>query len=180
LTALARGKPPAIRSSMSSPALSPGTAAAAESLLADGVGRHLVKMVHHVFEHVARLVEHAHAPGRVAGIVKGDDLVVIAAGVQFQLAVLDQIGGKLGDVNHLGGAGVLEDGAGDGVDRVSRKSAGPFMVSMYWLITRHMWPHSPPRIHLTPRRLASMYIFELSRFMVSWEVKKPKLPPSEA
>ena len=37
----------------------------------------------------------------------------------------------------------------------SRKSAGPFRVSMYWCITRHMWPHSPPRIHLTPSRLAS-------------------------
>ena len=37
----------------------------------------------------------------------------------------------------------------------SRKSAGPFMVSMYWCRTRHMWPHSPPRIHFTPRRLAS-------------------------
>ena len=35
----------------------------------------------------------------------------------------------------------------------SRKSAGPFMVSMYWWSTRHMWPHSPPRIHLTPSRL---------------------------
>jgi hypothetical protein len=62
----------------------------------------------------------------------------------------------------------------------SRKSAGPFMVSMYWLMTRHMWPHSPPRIHLTPSRLASAYILAFRRFMVSWEVKKPKLPPSEA
>ena len=35
----------------------------------------------------------------------------------------------------------------------SRKSAGPFMVSMYWWITRHMCPHSPPRIHLTPESL---------------------------
>ncbi len=37
----------------------------------------------------------------------------------------------------------------------SRKSAGPFMVLMYWCRTRHMWPHSPPMIHFTPRRLAS-------------------------
>ena len=37
----------------------------------------------------------------------------------------------------------------------SRKSAGPFIVSMYWCSTRHMWPHSPPRIHLTPSRFAS-------------------------
>ena len=37
----------------------------------------------------------------------------------------------------------------------SRKSAGPFIVSMYWCRTRHMWPHSPPRIHFTPRRFAS-------------------------
>ena len=37
----------------------------------------------------------------------------------------------------------------------SRKSAGPLTVSMYWCSTRHMWPHSPPRIHLTPSRLAS-------------------------
>ena len=37
----------------------------------------------------------------------------------------------------------------------SRKSAGPFIVSMYWWSTRHIWPHSPPRIHFTPRRFAS-------------------------
>ena len=37
----------------------------------------------------------------------------------------------------------------------SRKSAGPFMVSMYWWSTRHMCPHSPPRIHFTPSRFAS-------------------------
>ena len=37
----------------------------------------------------------------------------------------------------------------------SRKSTGPHQVGMYWLHTRHMWPHSPPRIHFTPRRLAS-------------------------
>ena len=37
----------------------------------------------------------------------------------------------------------------------SRKSAGAFIVPMYWCTTRHMWPHSPPRIHFTPRRRAS-------------------------
>ena len=37
----------------------------------------------------------------------------------------------------------------------SRKSTGPHQVGMYWLHTRHMWPHSPPRIHFTPRRWAS-------------------------
>ncbi len=42
-----------------------------------------------------------------------------------------------------------------GLTGTSRKSAGPFMVSMYWCSTRHMWPHSPPIIHFTPRRLAS-------------------------
>jgi hypothetical protein len=63
---------------------------------------------------------------------------------------------------------------------VSRKSAGPFMVSMYWLMTRHMWPHSPPRIHLTPRRSASAYILALSFLAMLKVVKEPKLPPSEA
>src|SRR3989304_3435490 len=42
----------------------------------------------------------------------------------------------------------------------SRKSAGPFIVSMYWCRTRHMWPHSPPMIHLTPSRLAPAEIFD--------------------
>ena len=58
--------------------------------------------------------------------------------------------------------------------------AGPFMVSMYWFTTRHMWPHSPPRIHLAPRRSTSRYILALSRFIISLELKRPKLPPSEA
>src|SRR5271169_3225814 len=62
----------------------------------------------------------------------------------------------------------------------SKKSAGPFHVSIYWESTRHMCPHSPPSIHFTPRRLASAYILELSRFAISFEVKKPKFPPSEA
>ena len=61
----------------------------------------------------------------------------------------------------------------------SRWLAGPFIVSMYWCTTRHMWPHSPPRIHFTPRRLDSAYILALSRFIISFDVKSPKLPPSE-
>ncbi len=56
----------------------------------------------------------------------------------------------------------------------------PFMVSMYWFTTRHMWPHSPPRIHLAPRRLASAYILPLMAFIMSALVNRPKLPPSEA
>ena len=62
----------------------------------------------------------------------------------------------------------------------SRKSAGPFHVSMYWFTRRHMWPHSPPSIHFTPRRFASAYIFAFRRLAMSLAVKKPKLPPSDA
>ena len=43
-----------------------------------------------------------------------------------------------------------------------------------------MWPHSPPRIHFTPRRFASWYILALIFFIISFEVNMPKLPPSEA
>ena len=62
----------------------------------------------------------------------------------------------------------------------SRKSAGPFIVSMYWLMTRHMWPHSPPIMYFTPSLLASAYILAFRRFIISWEVNMPKFPPSEA
>jgi hypothetical protein len=161
-TALAARQPAAQRISMFSsafrPAPLPQQKVCSRMVLA-GIS---IEVVGHVLDHVARLVQHAHAPGRVAGVVEGDDLVVVAALVQLQLAVLDQVGGELGDVDHLGGRWRSRSGARDGVDRVtSRKSAGPFMVSMYWCITRHMWPHSPPRIHLTPRRLASAYILEV-------------------
>ena len=67
-----------------------------------------------------------------------------------------------------------------GLAGFSRKSAGPLKVSMYWCTTRHMCPHSPPSIHFTPNLLASAYILALSLLAISWEVKKPKLPPSDA
>ena len=51
---------------------------------------------------------------------------------------------------------------------------------MYWFTRRHMWPHSPPSIHFTPRRFASAYIFAFRRLAMSLAVKKPKLPPSDA
>jgi hypothetical protein len=57
--------------------------------------------------------------------MEGDNLVVVAAGVQLQLAVLDQVGRKLRDVHHLGGFGVLEFGAGDGDDRFFKKIGRP-------------------------------------------------------
>ncbi len=39
--------------------------------------------------------------------------VVVAARVELQLAVLDQVGGELADVHHLRGPGILEPRAGD-------------------------------------------------------------------
>ena len=49
----------------------------------------------------------------------------------------------------------------------SRKSAGPLSVSIFWLMTLHMCPHSPPRIHFTPSLLASAYILAFSLFCIS-------------
>ena len=112
-------------------------------------------MVADVLDDISRLLEEAHGPGRVAGVVKCDPVGVVPARIELQLSVPDQIGGEFGDMDHLRRPGVFEPRPGDGETGSSRKSAGPFIVSMYWWITRHMWPHSPPRIHLTPRRLAS-------------------------
>jgi hypothetical protein len=62
------------------------------------------------------------------------------------------------------------------------KSAGPFMVSMYWLMTRHMWPpNSPPSIHFDPPALGfRWYILGVELLMILSEVKSPNLPPSDA
>ena len=67
-----------------------------------------------IIENVARLVQKPHGPGRVAGIVEGGDHVGISALVEVELAVPDQIRGKLGDVHHLGGGRVFEDRTGHG------------------------------------------------------------------
>ena len=93
------------------------SAAAAERLLADRVFRHLEEVVADVPENVARLLEEAHDAGRIAGVVERHPVVVVAAGVQLQFAVVDQVGDELHDVDHLGGPGVLEDRAGDRRDR---------------------------------------------------------------
>jgi hypothetical protein len=53
--------------------------------------------------------------------MKGNNLVVVAARIQFQLAVVDQIGRKLGHVDHFGGSGVLKNGSRDRVHRCFQK-----------------------------------------------------------
>ena len=62
----------------------------------------------------------------------------------------------------------------------SRKDSGPYQVLWYWCHTLHICPHSPPIIHFTFSLFASAYIFEWSLFAISFEVKKPKFPLSEA
>ena len=59
--------------------------------------------VDHIIDNVVRFVQKLHGPGRVAGIVEGGDHVGISALVEVELAVPDQIRGKLGNIHHLGG-----------------------------------------------------------------------------
>ena len=68
----------------------------AERLLADGVVGHLVEVVADVLEDVPGLVHQAHAAGRVARVVEGHAQVVVAARVQLELAVADEVRGELG------------------------------------------------------------------------------------
>ena len=94
----------------------PRSTAAAEGLLTDGVGRHVEEVVADVLEDIARFFEKAHAAGGIAGVVVGHPMMVIAARVQLELAVANKVGGELRNVNHFGGLGIVEPGAGDGRD----------------------------------------------------------------
>ena len=95
------------------------------------------------------------AAGGVAGIVEGDPQMVVPRGIQLQFPVPDQIGGEFGDVHHLRGAGIFEPRPRDRRNRLLEEIGGAVhRVHVLWM-TRHMWPHSPPRIHLTPSRFAS-------------------------
>ena len=73
------------------PGIQAGTAAATEGVLADRVLRHLVEVVAGRADDVSRLLQDPHGPGRIAGIVERHADVVVAAGVQVQLAVPDQV-----------------------------------------------------------------------------------------
>ena len=65
------------------------TAAAAKGLLPDGVLGHFVEMIADVFDHIAGFLEKPHPSGGVAGVMKGDLEIVIAARIQFEFVVFD-------------------------------------------------------------------------------------------
>ena len=51
--------------------------------------------------------------------------MIVAPGIELELAVMDQVGGELADVHHLRGAGVFENRAGDRRDRNIQKIGRP-------------------------------------------------------
>ena len=71
-----------------------------------------MEVVAGVLDAVAWLIEQAHSPGGIAGIVIGDPPLVVSAFVQPEFLVVDQVGGEFADVYHPGGAGVVEACAG--------------------------------------------------------------------
>ena len=82
---------------------------------------HLVEVVANIFQDVARLFQQSHATRRIAGIVIGNLPSIIAAGIKLELAVMDQIGGELADVQHLGGLRVIEARSGHRRNRHFKK-----------------------------------------------------------
>jgi len=94
-----------------------GSRAAAEGLLAGGTGGHFKEIVADILEDIAGLFQEAHAASGVAGVMISHPQMVVAARIQLELAMLDKVGGELDNVRHLGAAGIVEAGPGNGGNR---------------------------------------------------------------
>ena len=97
--------------------IQPGTRTAAEGLLAGRAGRHFKEVIADILEDVPGFFEEAHAACRVAGVVKGHAMMVVTAGIELQLTMVDEIRSELDNVCHLRAAGIVEPGSGDGRNR---------------------------------------------------------------
>ena len=107
-----------------------GAGAAAEGFFTDGVFRHFVPF-DAVVEDVAWLVQEAHRTRWVAGVmIRGDDAGV-SGWVEFDLIMTDDISGNSVTWIILVERAFSKTVPVIGFFGTSRKSAGPFMVSIY-------------------------------------------------
>ena len=72
-----------------------------------------MELIADILNDIPWLFEETHSPGCIAGVMEGNLVLIIAARIQVQFAVFDQIRGKLTNVNHFVGFGVLKHGTGE-------------------------------------------------------------------
>ena len=67
-----------------------------------------MKTVADVPENRARFLEHAHASGDVAGVMKGCPQMIVPFRIQFQFFMMNQVSRKFCNVYHFGCGGIAE------------------------------------------------------------------------
>ena len=78
------------------------SAAAAEGLFPDGIFRHFMELIAYIINDISRFLKKPHASCRIAGVMVGDDKIVISARIKLQFVVLYQVSSEFGDMDHLG------------------------------------------------------------------------------
>ena len=64
-------------------------------------------------ENIAGFIKQSHGSGGITGVMPGCLDVAVATLIELELAVANEVCGKFGDMNHLGGSSILEYGTGN-------------------------------------------------------------------